>query len=344
MTTSPPTRSRGRRIVRAIILTILGLLALLLLVIAIAAVFPIRVENPVVSSPVAGYDDALAQIEAIWDEENETPDFNPVCQSILMTHEQRVERAIVFYHGFTSCPEQFRDLGQRFFDLGYNVYIPLAPYHGLTDRFGYALENMTAADLAAHGMETADIAQGLGEHVTVAGLSGGGAIAAWLAQERADLDLVAPMAPFIGVRFVPGVWLNKGLTNLIRVLPNVYRWWDPINRENNPMSAPYSYVGYPLRSMGTYMELGFDAFAAAGSAPPASAEQLMIINASETSISNTVGYRLTDRWAEQGGAATNYTLARDLRLPHDFISVTRPNVDVEVVYPLLIELLTEAQP
>ena len=344
MTTSPPTRSRGRRIVRAIILTILGLLALLLLVIAIAAAFPIRVENPVVSSPVAGYDDALAQIEAIWDEENETPDFNPVCQSILMTHEQRVERAIVFYHGFTSCPEQFRDLGQRFFDLGYNVYIPLAPYHGLTDRFGYALENMTAADLAAHGTETADIAQGLGEHVTVAGLSGGGAIAAWLAQERADVDLAAPMAPFIGVRFLPGVWLNKGLTNLIRVLPNVYRWWDPINRENNPMSAPYSYVGYPLRSMGTYMQLGFDAFAAAGNAPPASAAQLMIINASETSVSNTVGYHLADRWAEQGGAATSYTLDRDLRLPHDFISVTRPNVDVEVVYPLLIELLTEAQP
>ncbi len=62
MTPSPPTRSRGRRIVRAIILTILALLALLLLVIVIAAAFPIRVENPLASSPVAGYADALAQI------------------------------------------------------------------------------------------------------------------------------------------------------------------------------------------------------------------------------------------------------------------------------------------
>lgn len=347
MTTSPPStpqRSRGRRIVRAVVLTILALLALLLLIIAVAAFWPIRVTNPIVANPAAGYDEALAQLEGIWDEENETPDFNPVCQSILMTHGQQTERVIVFYHGFTSCPEQYRELGQRFFDLGYNVYIPLAPYHGLTDRFGYALENLTAAGLAAHATETADIAQGLGEHVTVAGLSGGGAIAAWLAQERADVDLAAPKAPFIGVRFLPGVWLNKGMTNLIRVLPNVYRWWDPINREANPMSAPYAYVGYPLRSMGAYMELGFDAFNAAGSAPPASAAQLMILNASETSTSNTVGYRLTDRWAEQGGAATSYTLARDLRLPHDFISVTRPNVDIEVVYPLLIELLTEGTP
>ena len=76
----------------------------------------------------------------------------------------------------------------------------------------------------------------------------------------------------------------------------------------------------------------------------ASAAQLMILNASETSVSNTVGERLTERWAEQGGAATHYTLARNLRLPHDFISVTRPNVPIDVVYPLLIDLLTEGRP
>jgi alpha-beta hydrolase superfamily lysophospholipase len=347
MTTSPPpvsTPSRGRRIVRAIVLIVLTLLALLLLIITVAAFYPIRVANPLPSRPAADYDAAAAEIDAIWTEESETPDFNPVCQSILMTHGQKVERAIVFYHGFTSCPEQFRELGQRFFDLGYNVYIPLAPYHGLTERYGHALENLTAADLAAHGTETADIAQGLGEHVTVSGLSGGGAIAAWLAQYRADVDLAAPMAPFIGVRFLPGVWLNKGLTNLIRVLPNIYRWWDPINREGNPATAPYAYFGYPLRSMGTYMQLGFDAFDAAGSAPPASAAQLMIINASETSISNTVGYRMAEKWAERGGAADSYTLPRDMRLPHDFISVTRPNVPIDVVYPLLVDLLTEERP
>lgn len=345
MTQSPPaTPSRLRRIIKALLLAILALLALLLIAIIVLGLLPIRVSNPLAANPVAGYDEALAQIEGIRAEESETPDFNPVCHSILMTHDRQTERAIVFYHGFTSCPEQFRELGQRFFDLGYNVYIPLAPYHGLTERYGHALENLTAADLAAHGTETADIAQGLGEHVTVSGLSGGGAIAAWLAQYRDDVDLAAPMAPFIGIRFVPGVWLNKGLTNLIGILPNIYRWWDPINREDNPATAPYAYFGYPLRSMGTYMELGFDAFNAAGSTPPASAAQLMIINASETSVSNTVAERLAERWQERGGAAETYTLERALRLPHDFISVTRPNVPIDVVYPLLIDLLTEVAP
>ena len=175
MTTSPPTAptpSRGRRIVRAILLIVLGLLALLLLSIIVAAFYPIRVTNPLASSPAADYDAAVAEIDAIWTEESETADFNPVCHSILMSHGERVERAIVFYHGFTSCPEQFRELGQRFFDLGYNVYIPLAPYHGLTERYGYALENLTAADLAAHGTETADIAQG--DFVSIMGPSGAG--------------------------------------------------------------------------------------------------------------------------------------------------------------------------
>jgi hypothetical protein len=177
----------------------------------------------------------------------------------------------------------------------------------------------------------------------VAGLSGGGSIAAWLGQYRDDVELAAPMAPFIGIRFLPGVWLNQGLTNLIALLPNVYRWWDPINRESNPMTAPYAYLGYPLRSMGAYMELGFDAFAAAGAAPPASAEQIMIINPSETSVSNTVAERLTGRWQAQGGAAENTFLPREMGLPHDFISVTRPNVDIEAVYPLLIDALTGEQ-
>ena len=164
-----------------------------------------------------------------------------------------------------------------------------------------------------------------------------------MALSAEDRPTTGVWGPYCGA-VLPGVWLNKGLTNLIRILPNIYRWWDPINREGNPATAPYAYFGYPLRSMGTYMQLGFDAFDAAGSAPPASAAQLMIVNASETSVSNTVAYRLTDRWVEQGGASTSYTLTHDLRLPHDFISVTRPNVDVEVVYPILIELLTEAQP
>ncbi len=104
---------------------------------------------------------------------------------------------------YTSCPEQFRQLGQEFFDKGYNVYIPRQPYHGLQEQIDNELRYLRAEDLAAYGTESADIAQGLGEHVTVAGLSGGGTVASWLAQYRSDVDVAMPIAPFLGIGFIP---------------------------------------------------------------------------------------------------------------------------------------------
>ena len=347
MTSSPSSSSarpsRGRRIVRAIVITLLVLLAALLLVIAVAALWPIRVESPVASRPAADYEDALIQIEAIWDEEAERLDFNPVCHSILLTHEQQVEHAIVFYHGFTNCPEQYRQLAERFFAQGYNVYVPLAPYHGRTDRHGTALRDLTDEDLAAHGTLTADIAQGLGRRVTVSGLSGGGTIAAWLAQQRDDIALAAPTSPFIGVKALPGVFLNRGLANLLRVLPNIHTWWDPVTRDNNPNTAPHAYTAYPLRSMGTYMRLGFSALADAERTPPGAAVIRMVLNDADLSVSNRVAEALVTAWQRGGAAdAESFTFERALNLPHDMIAPERLGPATDEVYATLVELLTGA--
>lgn len=346
MTTSPPSspqRSRGRRIVRAIVLVILTLVGLLLLILAIAGCYPIHVTSPVVSRPAADYNEALAEIEAIQAEEEELGDLFPVCHSILMTHGEQVEDVIVFYHGFTNCPEQYRELGERFFEQGYNVYIPLAPLHGRTDREGHALRDLSDEDLAAHGTTTADIAQGLGRRVTVSGLSGGGTIAAWLAQERADVALSAPTSPFIGVKLLPGAFLNRGLANLLRVVPNFHTWWDPVNRYNNPFTAPHAYAGYPVRAMGTYMRLGFSVLADAQDTPPAATAIRMVLNAADLSISNRVAGDLVTAWQQAGAADVDtFTFDRALLLPHDMIAPERLGASVDQVYDQLIELLTGA--
>ena len=83
-------------------------------------------------SPAHNYAEAVQRIEALRD--HEAPDMNPVCRLQFMAHGQQVERVIVFVHGYTSCPQQFRELGQRFYDMGYNVYIAPLPHHGLADR------------------------------------------------------------------------------------------------------------------------------------------------------------------------------------------------------------------
>ncbi len=337
---TPSSRHRLWRIVRAIFIALAAILGALLLLIVIFGLLPVRMAELPPPNPVASYGDAIRQFEAIVAAERATEDFNPECHSVLLTHGEPTAEVYVFYHGFTSCPPQYRELGQALFEQGHNVYIPLAPYHGLRDRRGMALNNLTVEDLAVYGTESADIAQGLGERVTVSGISGGGAVAAWLGQEREDIELAVPMAPFIGIKLVPGVFLNRGFTNLIGLLPNFYRWWDPISKENNPASAPYSYVGYPFRSMGMYMRLGFATLADAGRAPQAAAGSTMVINQNETSISNPVARALQEAWEEQApGRSTLFEMPADLRLAHDFITTGRPGNDPDVIYPILIDVL-----
>ena len=106
-------------------------------------------------------------------------------------------------HGITSSPIQFRDLGALFHARGYNVVIPRMPRHGYKDRLSHAHARLTEADFLAYVTEAVDIGRGLGEHLTLMGLSVSGVLAAWSAQTRADVDLAVPIAPAFAPNGVP---------------------------------------------------------------------------------------------------------------------------------------------
>ena len=264
-----------------VIIAIVGVFAAILLY---AWFMPFSVDAPA-SKPAQGYEDAVARIEAVQAAEDARGDVLPECRSTLMTHDERTDHVVVFMHGYTSCPEQFRQLGQEFFDKGYNVYIPRQPYHGLEEQIDNELRNLTAEDLAAYGTESADIAQGLGEHVTMAGLSGGGTVTSWLAQYRADVDVAVPIAPFLGVAFIPHD-LNRPFANLADLVPSgFYMWWDPAKKADNPFSAPYSYPRYSLKSLAEVLRLGYAAEEDVEHTKPASPDIIVINNAADDSVS-----------------------------------------------------------
>jgi carboxylesterase len=272
-------------------------------------------------------------------EEAQLTNLSPECGSLLMTHDEKVENVVVFLHGFTSCPDQFASLGEEYFNQGYNVFIPRQPQHGLQEYDGAPLKGLTAEKLAAFGTEVADIAQGLGERVVVAGLSGGGAVTTWLSQERADIDLAVPIAPFVGVGFIPRP-LNRPLTNLILLLPDFHQWWDPTSGMSNPLSAPYSYRGYQMHSLFENLRLGFAAEEDAKKVKPAAGSILVITNANDKSVNNEVVAEFEQLWLEHGEQfLQTYQFEKELDVPHDMITVTRPNNRVDIVYPKLLELI-----
>lgn len=298
-----------------------------------------QTNGGVTADPTESYEEALARIEAIQLDEDARGDLNPVCHTTLMTHGERTEDVIVLLHGFTSCPDQFVELGKQLYEGGYNVYIPRTPHHGLADLMTDDLLNLTAEESIAFASQSADIAQGLGERVTVSGLSGGGTMTTWLAQNRDDVDAAMPMAPFLGIKFIPAP-LTRTFTNVVLTLPNMWMWWDPIHKENNPLSAPYSYRRYPTHALAELMRLGFVTAGEARRKQPASSKIIVVTNANDDSINNKVVAQLVSNWQKYGDKLVDsYEFADSLQLPHDFITPDRPDAHIDISYSKILELL-----
>jgi carboxylesterase len=132
------------------------------------------------------------------------PNVNPACHTRLPTHGRRTERSLVLLHGFTNCPQQFDALGQHFYGLGWNVLIPRYPRHGCSDRLTTSIAELHSEQLIALANRAAEAGTGLGEQLTVAGLSLGGTLTGMLAQERESVERAVLIAPMLGLQRIPG--------------------------------------------------------------------------------------------------------------------------------------------
>lgn len=319
---------------------LLTVLAILLLILVLLSLLPVKVNDASVSDPAASHEEALARIETIRAAEEESGKINPVCLTNVMSHGEKTERVIVFLHGFTSCPEQFREIGEQFFAQGYNVYIPRLPYHGHLDRLSDALLETSAEELAAFATASIDIAHGLGDKVVVGGLSGGGTIAAWIAQAHRDVDQAVMVAPFLGIGFVPTL-VNRPVARILDEIPNIWMWWDPISKADNPKTASYAYPRYPLHALTEYLQLGFAAAQAAQETPPGANSIVVITNANDSSVDNGLTMRLVSYWQAHGEESLDtIQFAEELNLPHDMITPDREDGNPGLVYPIIIESIS----
>jgi len=292
-------------------------------------------------NPVTSYEEALVQVKAMQEEDNRDMS-RDVCISKLFDHGSQTENVIVLLHGFTNCPEQFSELGKQFFDTGYNVFIPRQPHHGLSDRLTKDLEKLNAEDLCIFGDKIIDIAHGLGKKISVMGISGGGNIATWLAQNRTDLDFAFPIAPLFGLAFIPS-YLTRFFIRLGMLIPDFYMWWDPRNKTENPHAIYYAYPGYPIRSLIEIFRLGVGIQEQAKKAPVSSKGVVMVINDNEPSVSNPEIVQLLETWRIRGkGKLSDFHIEKSFNLPHDFITPGEVNVlTTGETYPRLIKAVED---
>jgi carboxylesterase len=266
------------------------------------------------------------------------PNVNPVCQTRLYTHGRRTERALVLLHGFTNCPQQFDALGKQFFEMGWNVLIPRYPRHGYTDRLTNSIAELRLEHLLAVANRAAEAGAGLGERLTVAGLSLGGILTGHLAETRDGLERAVLIAPMFGLRPVPALGL-RAITQLAYILPNFYIWWN--GQLKDKVGPSHGYPRFSSKAYAALFEAGSRVFKVARSAAPKAGSIAVITNAAEPRLDNRFTYKLVNLWRAHGANVSFFEFPADEHLPHDLIDPANPDQNTERVYPVVIKTISE---
>jgi carboxylesterase len=287
--------------------------------------------------PAPNYDVALEKLAVL--QAGDGDDIQTVCRTTLHSHGVRTPRVFVLLHGFSNCPRQFVEFAPLLFAGGANVLIPRMPRHGSTDLSGRELARLMPEELCRFGDAVADVAQGLGERVTVMGLSGGGVLAAWIAQVRGDVDRAVLVAPSFGV--LPPLPILNGAVNrfalwLFATLPNRM-----VTRSTKSAGPQHAYRAFATHGVTAMLRQGQAVLAGARCAKPAARSALVVLNDHDTAVNNALTRKLIRRWRARGakGLAT-YTFGIEHRLIHDVVDPQQPEQQTALVYPILLDLLT----
>jgi pimeloyl-ACP methyl ester carboxylesterase len=269
-------------------------------------------------------------------QELDGPNVNPVCATRLYVHGKRTERALVLLHGFTNCPQQFDVIGRLFHAQGWNVLIPRYPRHGYKDRLNTSISELRADHLLALANQSATAAHGLGQHVTVAGLSLGGSLAGHLAQNHEHVDRAVLIAPMFGLKLIPGA-LNQWLGRLAYLLPNFYIWWDARLKER--VLPPYGYPRFSTHAYASLFRIASVVARSARTAAPKAKKIAVVTNANEPGLENRFTYRMVESWRSHGAEVETHEFPMSHRLPHDLIDPVNPDQNTELVYPIVTRLI-----
>jgi pimeloyl-ACP methyl ester carboxylesterase len=264
------------------------------------------------------------------------PNVNTLCHTRLYTHGKRVERSLVLLHGFTNCPQQFDALGRQFHDRGWNVLIPRYPRHGYTDRLNTSIAELRADHLVALANRAAEAGTGLGEQLTVAGLSLGAVLTGYLAQTRGDVERAILIAPMLGLKRIPGPALSA-MRRLVDVLPNFYVWWD--NGLKDKVGPTHAYPRFASRSYAAMLEVGRRLVTASRRHAPRAHSIAVITNAAEPQLDNRFTYRLIDTWRAHDANVETHEFRISDNLPHDLIDPGNAAQNNVLVYPVVSRLI-----
>jgi carboxylesterase len=289
-------------------------------------------------NPARTYAEALRRVAALQAKDSER--IAPDCRTRVYTHGARTGRVIVMFHGLTNCPAQFDSLARVAYARGANVLVPRLPRHGYADRMTDELGRSDARELRAFADRVIDAASGLGDTMTVVGLSVGGTLAAWAAQERREVARAVVIAPMIGVAKAPGV-LTPVVARLTALLPNLQVWWDAKRKLDLP-GPKHVYPRFATRAIAATLLMGAETMQAARRESPEVRSAEFITVGKDPAVDNGATAQLARLWerARPVVRVTRYQFPDSLRLNHDVVDPEQFGSDPARTYPVLIRAIT----
>lgn len=103
----------------------------------------------------------------------------PGCHPRIMEHTSPSDKAIVLIHGLTDSPYFMTAIADHFYNLGYNVYMPLLHFHGLKKPKG--MEGVDLKEWKANVRFAINAAANKSKYVSIGGLSTGGTLSFYMA-------------------------------------------------------------------------------------------------------------------------------------------------------------------
>jgi len=282
--------------------------------------------------PARSYAAALALAEAMRADDG--PAIATECRSELLTHGARTAHVVLLLHGLTNCPAQFDSLARIAYARGANVLVPRLPRHGLADRMTEALGGSDARELCAWTDRAVDAARGLGDTLTVAGLSVGGTLAAWAAAERPDVDRAVLIAPMLGVAKAPGAWRVPSV-HLLELLPNQFVWWDDVRRQRL-LGPKHVYPRFATRAVVATLTIGARVLDDARRTAPGARAVALVSVGGDRAVDNALNVAVLRAWRARGVRdAGTYAFPESLHLNHDIVDPEQVGGNPAITYPVL---------
>ena len=243
--------------------------------------------------------------------EDRLPIFNEACRSRFFFHPRPTPRVCLFFHGFTAGPYQFVPMAEALFRAGYNVLMPLMPGQGVAGDWNKDNPPPLPTDPQTYlkfAVQWLKLSQYLGDRVVVAGLSGGGALAAWLAVEKAAMISRAVLfAPYLSS-------FSKVVDLFVQKFDNYFEW--------HSIKGP-SYPGFQFSALRTFHSIG--QYALNQSHQVQTAPMFVISSESDKAVNNTDHQVLFEAALKRQPKCWYHRFDRVLDIPHTMMTESEGN-------------------